>query len=326
VVGVNPNGKLKLHIVKVFDAEGWAYSSTLASAAQKCRAAGANVISMSLGGSFKSKTEENTFNQLAAQGVLSIAAAGNAGNKTMSYPASYSIVMSVAAVDENKAKAAFSQENNQVEISAPGVGVLSTVPMGSGVESSLTVAGDAYAAGDMEGSGKGTVTAELFDFGLGSGINPAASGKTCLIARGSIDFATKVTNCHASGGVAAVIYNNVAGGFSGTLGTMQAAIPVVTVSQADGNTLKTQIASSATVSVKASNYAYFDGTSMATPHVSAVAALVWSYFPTCSASQIRSALNKTAEDLGARGRDAKYGYGLVRAKAAYDFLSRGCNG
>ncbi|UUZ56094.1 hypothetical protein LP419_12495 [Massilia sp. H-1] len=36
VVGVNPNGQLKLHFVKVFGAQAWAYSSTLASAANQC--------------------------------------------------------------------------------------------------------------------------------------------------------------------------------------------------------------------------------------------------------------------------------------------------
>jgi hypothetical protein len=56
-----------------------------------------------------------------------------------------------------------------------------------------------------------------------------------------------------------------------------------------------------------------------------VAALVWSYFPTCTGSQIRNSLNKSAEDLGAAGRDAQFGFGLVRAKAAYDRIqSLGC--
>jgi subtilisin family serine protease len=77
--------------------------------------------------------------------------------------------------------------------------------------------------------------------------------------------------------------------------------------------------------VKATNYAYYDGTSMATPHVSAVAALVWSYFPTCTGAQIRSSLDKSALDLGPAGRDVKYGFGLVQAKAAYDRIkSQGC--
>ena len=59
---------------------------------------------------------------------------------------------------------------------------------------------------------------------------------------------------------------------------------------------------------------------MATPHASAVAALVWSQKPTCTNAQIRCALQKSALDLGAKGRDANFGFGLVRAKAAVDYL------
>jgi len=72
-------------------------------------------------------------------------------------------------------------------------------------------------------------------------------------------------------------------------------------------------------------YAFYSGTSMATPHVSAVAALVWSYFPGCTASEIRASLNNSALDLGARGRDVYYGHGLVQAKTAKDRIDRlGC--
>lgn len=144
VVGVNANKKIKLHIVKVFGAAGWAYSSSLTTAANKCKAAGANVISMSLGGGRANKTEQRAFDSLYSGGILSIAAAGDDGNATMSYPASYSSVVSVAAIDENKAWATFSQYNSQVEISGPGVAVLSTVPMGSGKASSLSVGGVVY--------------------------------------------------------------------------------------------------------------------------------------------------------------------------------------
>lgn len=41
---------------------------------------------------------------------------------------------------------------------------------------------------------------------------------------------------------------------------------------------------------------------MATPHVSAVAALVWSQHPTCSNAVIRCALQASAADLGTPGR------------------------
>jgi len=325
VVGVNPNKQLKIHIVKVFGPDAWAYSSTLSSAANKCKAAGANVISMSLGGPTKNITEQNTFASLETAGILSIAAAGNDANTKLSYPAGYTSVVSVAAIDENKQWATFSQYNTKVELAGPGVGVLSSVPMGVGQDAVLTVGTSTYAPGAMEGSPVKTATAPLADFGIGDAVNSAMAGKVCLIARGTVDFATKVSNCQTSGGVGAVVYNNVAGAFGGTLGTTVTNIPSVTATDVEGAAMKGQLGQSATVGIKASNYAYFDGTSMATPHVSAVAALVWSYFPTCTGKQIRTSLDNSALDLGTAGRDTKYGYGLVQAKAAYDRIkSLGC--
>ena len=65
---------------------------------------------------------------------------------------------------------------------------------------------------------------------------------------------------------------------------------------------------------------------MATPHVSGVAALVWSNHPSCTAAQIRNALNMTAKDKGTAGRDTSYGYGIVQAKAAVDAITAdGCD-
>jgi hypothetical protein len=59
---------------------------------------------------------------------------------------------------------------------------------------------------------------------------------------------------------------------------------------------------------------------MAAPHVSGVAALVWSYNPNLTNAQIRDAMVKSAQDLGAAGRDNSYGYGLVQAYSALQFL------
>jgi hypothetical protein len=59
---------------------------------------------------------------------------------------------------------------------------------------------------------------------------------------------------------------------------------------------------------------------MATPHVSAVAALIWSWDPSLTNVEIRNALTATAQDLGAGGRDVYYGYGLVQARAALEYL------
>jgi serine protease len=151
---------------------------------------------MSLGGGGKSRFEQNTFAALYANGILSVAAAGNGGNTRKSYPASYDSVISVAAIDSNKNIAAFSQQNSQVEIAAPGVSVRSTVPMGTGLEGSLSVDGAPYMGIPMDGSSQTSATGTLVDCGLGDSACPGASGNICLIQRGGdITFADKVLFC-----------------------------------------------------------------------------------------------------------------------------------
>ena len=325
VVGVFGGENVNLHIIKVFGADGWAYSSSLVAAAQNCESAGANVISMSLGGSFKSRTEDNYFANANNRGVLSIAAAGNDGNTRKSYPASYDSVMSVAAIDENRQVASFSQQNDQVEIAAPGVSVRSSVPMGTGSEASVGIGTDSWVGIGMDGSATGSASGALVDCGLGTSACPGGGGQVCLIQRGDISFADKVLACEAGNGVAAVIYNNESGSLSGTLGEIATSIPSLGVSDTQGTELLSRLGESTTVTVDAGNYAFFDGTSMATPHVSGVAALVWSHFTACSNNEIRNALNSTAVDLGAAGRDNAYGNGLVQARATYDYLTaNGC--
>lgn len=328
VIGVVPTGGISLHIVKVFGGTdcAWTYSSDLINALNKCKSAGAKIVSMSLGGSFSSRTEQSAFNAAWADGVLSIAAAGNGGNNRKSYPASYSSVVSVAAVDASKTVASFSQFNSEVDIAAPGVGVLSTVPWKG---ASLTVGTARYLASGITGSKESEgVSGALANGGLCTSAG-SWSGKVVLCERGDISFRDKVNNVVGGGGVAAVIYNNASGGFAGTCddgtGTTCNAIPAISISQEDGQSLASSTATATVVnsSGPGSGYEAWDGTSMATPHVSGVAALVWSNFPGKSNADIRNALEATARDLGAAGRDDYYGHGLVQAKAAYDLLAGG---
>ena len=198
VVGVSP-GSVSLYIVKVYgDNCWWTYSSTLVNAAQRCRDAGATIISMSLTGGHYSSFENNAFQDLYDEGILSVAAAGNGGGTAYGYPASYDSVISVAAVDDNNVVASFSRKNDKVELAAPGVSVYST-------------------------------------------------------------------------------YKN--GG-----------------------------------------YVHMSGTSMATPHVSAAAAVVWSSDPSKTNDDVRSALRAGVLDLGVAGRDNNYGYGLIQTEAACQAL------
>ena len=323
VVGVTP-GTVDLHIVKIFSDEGqWVVgASDLIAAANSCSENGADIISMSLGGDESSSTEETAFLSLFNAGILSIAAAGNGGTSAYSYPASYSSVISVAAVNSNLQRASFSQYNAEVDLAGPGVSVLSTVPLR--IET-VFVDGDTYTGYHIQYSAWGTVTGELVNGGQ-CDAHGLWSGKIVLCEIGTIDLYTQVNNVEKWGGFAALIYNNVPGVFGGTLGEGNSStIPALSMSQEDGQYLiSNKLGSTAVVTstvMGGSRYESWSGTSMATPHVSAVAALVWSCKPEVNNIEIRDVLFDTAFDLGTAGRDDYYGYGLVQAKDACNSLA-----
>jgi thermitase len=67
------------------------------------------------------------------------------------------------------------------------------------------------------------------------------------------------------------------------------------------------------------NYGYLYGTSMAAPHVSAIAGLILSINPNLYPYQIKDIIQQTAEDKGTTGRDNSYGYGRVNAYKALKY-------
>ncbi|CAJ1967801.1 unnamed protein product [Cylindrotheca closterium] len=196
VVGVAPDAEI--YTVRIFDNRGDFFGSDVVAAAEACRDAGAQIISMSLGGPSYQGDEKRIFDALFDQGILPIAAAGNDGDDDYSFPASYARVMSVAAVNSNRNHASFSQYNDRVDIAAPGVNV-----------------------------------------------------RSC--------------------------WNN-------------------------------------------GRYSSISGTSMATPHVSGVAALMKSYKPNATPQELFNAMINTAVNPNTNGRDDKYGHGIINAVAAMDAL------
>ncbi|SER36821.1 S8 family serine peptidase [Natrinema salaciae] len=93
---------------------------------------GADIINLSLGAPQRSGVVERAINYAYDNGTLPIAAAGNGGPCTdcVSYPAAYSNCVAVSALDSSENLARFSNTGPEIDVAAPGVDVLSTVPNG----------------------------------------------------------------------------------------------------------------------------------------------------------------------------------------------------
>jgi len=126
VIGVYPGAKTK--VVRTFaNSCGWAYTSELLDAVDRCADSGASIITMSLGSSYRFPGLcEGIADLVDDENILVIAAAGNGAGTSDFFPASCGETTSVAATDSNDNVAYFSQHNGGVDIAGPGVGVRST--------------------------------------------------------------------------------------------------------------------------------------------------------------------------------------------------------
>lgn len=91
---------------------------------------GADVVNLSFGSADPSERVRAAIDDVVLQGTVAVASAGNTfevGNEPR-FPAADSDVLSVAAVDRDLRPAAFSTANDSVDIAAPGVDVLMTIP------------------------------------------------------------------------------------------------------------------------------------------------------------------------------------------------------
>ncbi len=173
---------------------------------------GADIISMSLGGSSPSSTLEAAVAYAYNNGVVVVAASGN-DNGAVGYPAAYdAYVIAVGATQYDEARAPYSNYGSSLDIVAPGGN--------TGVDQN----GDGFADGVLQNT---------------FGDTPVDWG-----------------------------------------------------------------------------FWFYQGTSMATPHVSGVAALLLARDSTLTPDEVRDILQSTADDLGVAGRDNTFGNGLVNTEAA----------
>lgn len=336
VVGIAP--QVRLWGIKVLDANGSGTSEKLIRAIDwtiaKQKELGGNwVMNFSLGASRGSKVEGDAFQKAVDAGIIVVAASGNDSElnvpKPVLFPAAYPGIVTVGAVDSNSQLATFSNQGREMDLVAPGVGVLSTVPVGKGELS--YVAGKTRVTGRaLGGSPYGTINRAWVYVGLGrkEDIPTNVAGKIALVKRGEIRFSEKARNLKEAGAVGIVIFNNDTSDMNWTLKPSdepqyaQYEYPLtVGITLAAGEEIIATNPSTLTVSYEKDDYASFNGTSMATPHVAGAAALLWSLQPNFTASTIINALTFTAKDLGSTGPDDQFGVGLVNVFDAAKLLS-----
>ncbi len=292
---------------------------------------GVDVINMSLGGAWLGRAERAVYEKAEEANVMIVAAAGNNGRGQVSFPAALDTVMAVGALDHNLKKADFSQWGKELEIMAPGVDVYSSMPRGTGREAWVIVDASGTVMEPevlpMLGSPvvKEPVVGDMVFVGLGREEDykdVRVSGRIALISRGEITFAEKVSRAAENGAIAVIIFNNEEGKFNGVIEPSpgaEAAIPAVSMDQETGESLKESLHHESLlvqVSLEPTDYAEMSGTSMASPHVAGVAALVRSVNPQLSPAEVRAVLRASAMPLVEQDPENKYGSGLVDAYEA----------
>lgn len=117
----------KIMPVKVLNLLGSGNTSDIINGVYWATDNGADVLSMSLGGGSFSQSFQDAINYAWGKNKIVVAAAGNDGVSTKSYPAAYNNVLSVAATDQNDVKTSWSNYGaDWVDVAAPGLNIYST--------------------------------------------------------------------------------------------------------------------------------------------------------------------------------------------------------
>ena len=342
VVGIAPD--VKLWAVKVLDQQGKGYDEQIAAGLDwvmsKAQELGGRwVVNMSFGATAEGgKLEREAVAKAIEQNIVLIAATGNTGVANLDYPAKFTGVIPIGAVDADGQRAVFSAYGGHMSLVAPGVGLPSTLPTNFLEESDILVGAQTVASRGTIGSPKGSVTARIIDCSLGRpGEFPASvKNNIALISRGDNAFREKSRNAKEAGALAVVIYDNEPEIGLKPFTLLPRGCPgpdcgeewnnyqfplTVNVTYEDGQKLLGLTNQQATVAFEFARYGLSSGTSMAAPHGTAAAAMLLALDPTLTPSELLKVLRNTAQDAGVPGWDHETGWGMVDALAAAQWVA-----
>lgn len=138
---------VKVLPVKALDSTGTGSTADAAAAIRYGADNGAKVINLSFGRSSSSSVLEDAINYAWGKGVVIIAASGNDGVASVSFPAAYGNVIAVGALD-GETRASFSNWGPEIDVSAPGKSILT---INDSTDGYVAVSGTSIAAPQVAG-------------------------------------------------------------------------------------------------------------------------------------------------------------------------------
>ena len=124
IVGVAPESEI--YVAKAFDGQGKGDKSAIRKSLEWMIEKQVDIVNMSYSSSEEDEEEKRLIKKCIENNIFLVAAAGNRGERKVSFPGRYDGVVAVSSVDINKAKSDFSSYGNEIDLAAAGVDILST--------------------------------------------------------------------------------------------------------------------------------------------------------------------------------------------------------
>jgi subtilisin family serine protease len=215
----------------VVDSTGYASYSNIASAITYAADHGARIVNISIAGSTSSSTLQSAVDYAWNKGTVVFAAAGNNSSSTPMYPANCNNVLAIAATDSHNALASFSNYGSWIDLSAPGLNILTTnsgggygywygtsfaSPIAAGVGALVLAAKPSLSAASLvsilEANADNIGSSSIF----GHGLVDAAKAVAAAVATTTVTPSVSITAPTSGAGVTGTV--NVTGSATDSLG------------------------------------------------------------------------------------------------------------